>query len=1073
MLFPGLFMLRLIPRWSALVLAGLIASACSEQAKLKRAAERAEKNFAAGQFEKAKIDYLAILRSDLKNPVAIRNLGIIWTEQGLPREALPFLLEATAINPGDAPLRLRLAEALTAAGDFARAEQEAEKVLEQSSDPEALLLLANTARTPEQREKLSQLLDRPEFSAKAGAELAQATIAIREGKLDAARQHTTKALALDAKNPKAHLLDGTLLAGAGELEKAGAAFQRASELSPLRSAARIRHATHLAQHGKPAEAASLLGETLAEAPDFVPARMALAATQFAQKKPADALATLEPVFSLDPNHLEGRILQCTIWLETGETAKAVEGITKLTKTYPKSAALKTLEARIQLQSGQPTAAMAALREALLQQPDFSEAALMLGELQIRHGEAQAALDTAEAVLQKRPDLFSARLLMAMALRAAGRIDDAAKVSTQLVAAAPAAYDAAALHASILRLQSKLPEARAAMEKALALSPGNIEITAQLTEIDLAESKPDAALARAEAFVAAAPESSRGHHLKGQVLATLRRWDEAEQSLRKAIELDPGYIAAYELIAATFLAQNKVPAALAELETAVARGGKTTGTLMVLAKLYEGEGDVTKAAEAYQRVIDAEPDFAPALNNLAYLKLQHSGELDAAYELASKARALQPDAPGIADTFGWALFLRREYPRALAILSESTARLAGHPEANFHLAMAAYFMGDLDAARKAFETALKAESDFPGKSRAQEKLSILALDSATPEGMAGLERFADQDPQDPIARLKLARHIESSAPHKAAELYRGALAINPQLAPAALGLARLCAGPLSDIQQGLELARTARDLLPRDPEAAVVLGRLALLDGNASWAHGLLATDARRAPDPAAALTDLASASIVLGRIADARTAFEDAANAGSTRARESLALLDALGSPAPVSAETARLAAAELTSNPAAPLAALIHARASAQAGSIDPAETALETVLARYPDFAIAQRDLSALLLEKAAESDGSKDINRAADLAQKAARALAGDARLGAIQGQLSYHRKDYTAATRALLDSQTRQPLDAPSLYFLGLAQLQTGEIEDARRHLAQALQKGLSPTLAAKAQKALAP
>ena len=73
------------PHLRLLIIAILLTTAftgCSPQAKKARQLERAERNFKAGEYDKAKIDYMAVLRMEPQNATAIQRLGLIWSEWG-------------------------------------------------------------------------------------------------------------------------------------------------------------------------------------------------------------------------------------------------------------------------------------------------------------------------------------------------------------------------------------------------------------------------------------------------------------------------------------------------------------------------------------------------------------------------------------------------------------------------------------------------------------------------------------------------------------------------------------------------------------------------------------------------------------------------------------------------------------------------------------------------------------------------------------------------------------------------------------------------------------------------------
>ena len=89
-----------------LLLSTGIIPACSSEAKKSRLFDQAERYFNAGEYNKAKIEYLSLLRLDPQNATAFQRLGTIWFEQGAPLRAIPFLLKARELTPGSLSNRI-------------------------------------------------------------------------------------------------------------------------------------------------------------------------------------------------------------------------------------------------------------------------------------------------------------------------------------------------------------------------------------------------------------------------------------------------------------------------------------------------------------------------------------------------------------------------------------------------------------------------------------------------------------------------------------------------------------------------------------------------------------------------------------------------------------------------------------------------------------------------------------------------------------------------------------------------------------------------------------------------------
>ena len=92
---------RLFPRALAAILVACVAIGCSSEGKKSGFLKRGDRYFESGEYDKAKIEYLNVLRADPRNATAIRRLGTIWYEQGAPLNAAPFLLEARELAPDD------------------------------------------------------------------------------------------------------------------------------------------------------------------------------------------------------------------------------------------------------------------------------------------------------------------------------------------------------------------------------------------------------------------------------------------------------------------------------------------------------------------------------------------------------------------------------------------------------------------------------------------------------------------------------------------------------------------------------------------------------------------------------------------------------------------------------------------------------------------------------------------------------------------------------------------------------------------------------------------------------------
>ena len=155
----------------------------------------------------------------------------------------------------------------------------------------------------------------------------------------------------------------------------------------------------------------------------------------------------------------------------------------------------------------------------------------------------------------------------------------------------------------------------------------------------------------------------------------------------------------------------------------------------------------------------------------------------------------------------------------------------------------------------------------------------------------------------------------------------------------------------------------------------------------------------------------------------------------------------------------------ELKSNPEYVPALMAQAALDAQHGQIKPATEIYIDILRRLPDFAPAQKRLAVLYAQD------PSTVAPAYDLATKARKTLPGDPELSELLGRLSYEKKEYPRAIQLLQESARKRPLDADSLFYLGMSQLQARQKAEARGVLDQALAAGLQEPLATEAKRAL--
>ena len=155
-----------------------------------------------------------------------------------------------------------------------------------------------------------------------------------------------------------------------------------------------------------------------------------------------------------------------------------------------------------------------------------------------------------------------------------------------------------------------------------------------------------------------------------------------------------------------LMKQDTPGARKLLEEAIARDSRLALAQMMLAAIYEQDGEYDKAIERYRRILELFPNSPTALNNLAYALAVRKGQPAEALPLAEKAYGVAKGSPNVADTLGWVRHLAGDDAGAIGPLEEALKSAAQNPEIHLHAAVVYAALGKTDQASQALARALK-------------------------------------------------------------------------------------------------------------------------------------------------------------------------------------------------------------------------------------------------------------------------------------------------------------------------------------------------------------------------------
>jgi len=143
---------------------------------------------------------------------------------------------------------------------------------------------------------------------------------------------------------------------------------------------------------------------------------------------------------------------------------------------------------------------------------------------------------------------------------------------------------------------------------------------------------------------------------------------------------------------------------------------------LVGNLYLDKGDLETARQYYARALEADPNFAIANANMAWIDAQEGKDLDVALAMAQKAKSTMPEPPAITDTLAWVMYKRGNYAGAVPLLQECVQKSPDSAEFHYHLGMTLLAIGQQGKGKEQLEAAVRMRLDPADAQQAQQSLA---------------------------------------------------------------------------------------------------------------------------------------------------------------------------------------------------------------------------------------------------------------------------------------------------------------------------------------------------------------
>jgi tetratricopeptide (TPR) repeat protein len=703
-------------------LSSLLLSGCGgAEAHKARYLQKGDAFFAAGNYEKARVEYRNALQIAPNDSMARYENGRVEEKLGHPREAARFYNGAIDIGADNIAARAALGRLFLFGGAPERALEAIKPSLDKHPDDPALLTVRAAARV-QMKDPDGALQD-----AERAVELAPTSedaVAVLAG-IYKARNETDKARDVLEKSIKTipatvdlRLALAQLYASLNDQAKTEALLIDLVRLNPKDPAHRLRLAQFYARANELDAAERALRDGIKALPDALNLKVALVEFLANRRTREAAVHELDVMIAADPKNYDLRLAQARFYEQSKEFEKAEDAYRRIIDaagvTGPGITARDRLAA-LEVALNHVPAAEKLIAEVLAKSPRDNDALILRGNLRLAQKDPKAAIADLRSVLRDQPNAVAVMRLLARAHMANGESALAEETMRGAVEANPKDAGARLELAQLLVELGKPEQAKPVIVELVRQQPDNLP--ALETEFKVAAATGDKAEAQAaaDAMVASHPTEAIGYFNQGSVAESNQRLDAALGLYNKAIELEPKMSEPVEGMVRVFGKLNRKQDALRRLDELAARYPDVPVPCNVKGELQLGLQRSAEAVTAYQCAVQRQPKWWVPYRGLALAqesipdakaaidtlnegvakadetqilctmladRLEKSGKPDLAIAVYEQQLRKDPQSDVAANNLAMLLITYRSDPRSLDRAQALTARFAGSPNASF-------------------------------------------------------------------------------------------------------------------------------------------------------------------------------------------------------------------------------------------------------------------------------------------------------------------------------------------------------------------------------------------------------
>ena len=430
----------------------------------------------------------------------------------------------------------------------------------------------------------------------------------------------------------------------------------------------------------------------------------------------------------NPKDTDVIAMHAALLLTTGkpdQIKQASVDLQSLVTKNPNNHLLKFNYARALVAEG-PThyeAARLQLEDAIKMRPDFVKAREWLARLYMMKTDAARALQTSDDLLQIDRNNLAGHLTRSAALLAL-RDYDKARTELDLIGRLYPNDPDARFQVGLLAWQDK--DFKRAEQTFGDLYRENHDTRGLMgiTETLAAQNRINDAIKEMDKAVAAEPNRADLALGRANLYVRAQRYDEAIASFKTLLQKDPASADLMYRLAETYRRKGDINVAADMFRKTSQAAPTNPAPLVQLGMILETIGPADQAKATYEQILKLDPNNYLALNNLAFRKAEEGQDLDAALQMAQRARQVDPNGTAVADTLGWIYIKKNQSAEAERIFKDLVVKEPANSTFHYHYGLALMQKGDRTSARRELEMALKNKPSKDEAGKIQEELKKL-------------------------------------------------------------------------------------------------------------------------------------------------------------------------------------------------------------------------------------------------------------------------------------------------------------------------------------------------------------